>query len=373
MQQSNNRLHPQWRTSNNPWPLIALVLAACSGGGGGGGGRTPQITTILPDGKRQVDMNEGEDVFPDIDFLTSTQRAQVATDLTVREVMVNSDELSGSITYYSQSLGQNFSADFKLAGLDAHLLKVVKNNGGLQLKFRYPPDFEAPQDYGRDNHYDFTITVTMPPDVPYRSFADDIPGWRIRVLDVQGNADQTPPIGLPAISSLGQNSRQVDLAEGETIVAANVQADVNAYTPRGGRYQRLDVADDGITANLIFSQANGTEARVTYTLSGTDAHLFKLADLGKAGTFGGIAFRNAPDYEAPKDSGGDNEYNFVLTVAGDLATFTRINIRVRVTDVTGDADPTPPSAGASQQIMDTTFDDLAMANDNLPPNDADII
>ena len=55
------------------------------------------------------------------------------------------------------------------------------------------------------------------------------------------------------------------------------------------------------------------EGGVTWSLTGTDAADFEI-DSG-----GGVKFKETPSYEDPKDSGGDNVYNFTVVVT-DVAT-----------------------------------------------------
>lgn len=69
---------------------------------------------------------------------------------------------------------------------------------------------------------------------------------------------------------------------------------------------------------------------IVYSLSGTDAGLFTLTEVGGETQ---VAFLAAPDHEAPADANGDNVYEFVVTARDDTAMTTDQAVAVTVTDV----------------------------------------
>ncbi|SFB14352.1 Calx-beta domain-containing protein [Poseidonocella pacifica] len=107
-----------------------------------------------------------------------------------------------------------------------------------------------------------------------------------------------------------------------------------------------------------FSIAENTSA--VGSVSATDADLeelvFSIADGGDGELFdinsstGAISFRNAPDFEAPLDTGGDNTYAFAVAVTDGTAVVTQA-VQVSVTDV----DDTGPEI---IEIVGTTGRDL---------------
>ncbi|MET4204581.1 DPP IV N-terminal domain-containing protein [Bradyrhizobium sp. LA6.12] len=65
---------------------------------------------------------------------------------------------------------------------------------------------------------------------------------------------------------------------------------------------------------------------LTYSLSGTDAALFDVSATG------GVTFKSAPDFEAPKDANHDNVYDVTVAVS-DGTEITTKNVAITVTDV----------------------------------------
>ena len=74
-------------------------------------------------------------------------------------------------------------------------------------------------------------------------------------------------------------------------------------------------------------------ARAAWSLSGADAAVFRISAEGVLG------FAQAPDFEAPMDSGGDNVYEVTVTAAAGAHTLS-VSITVGVTD-TPEPEPEP--------------------------------
>jgi len=96
-------------------------------------------------------------------------------------------------------------------------------------------------------------------------------------------------------------------------------------------------AENGTGVVLAAAAADPDGDALTYTLSGADAALFTLAADGK------LTFKAAPDFEAPKDAGGNNVYDVIVT-ASDGALSTAKAVAITVTDV-ADGGGTPPVYG----------------------------
>ena len=73
---------------------------------------------------------------------------------------------------------------------------------------------------------------------------------------------------------------------------------------------------------------SGALTAVSWSISGTDADLFNI----DAST-GDVTFKTAPNFEEPGDSGGNNIYDYVLTVTDQESQSVSQAIEVRVTDV----------------------------------------
>jgi ELWxxDGT repeat protein len=64
--------------------------------------------------------------------------------------------------------------------------------------------------------------------------------------------------------------------------------------------------------------ASGAGTTLTWSLAGSDAARFTIS------TMGALAFRDAPDFEAPTDIGADNVYEVVVTATGGNASASRL-------------------------------------------------
>lgn len=331
------------------WSLTAILLAACGGGGGGGGGSKPVTNAvILPSGVRQFDVPEGkvEPTAP-LQVLSPAEQARASTDLTLKSATVSADGLTIRLVYSSPH--GDFAADARLSGPDAAFFKFVAQGENSTVVFRYAPDFEQPLDAGRDNHYDFKVTVDMPSNVPYYSFYNNIPGFRVKVTDVTGTADPTPPRDVsadtqaPVAVALRDGRTGIALEEGKQLIGFDTAQTVAAWTATDHRIIATRIDPDGDSGRYVLTLPDGRLTSVEYQLSGPDAALFSIV---KVGDYGGIQFRQAPDYERPRDVGGDNIYDVTLTRSGSFYRYGDLDAifvyRILVTDVVGDADPTPP-------------------------------
>ena len=331
------------------WSLTTILLAACGGGGGGGGSAKPVTNAvILPSGIRQFDVPEGkvEPTAP-LQVLTPAEQARASTDLTLKSVTVSKDGLTIRLVYSSPH--GDFVADARLLGPDAAFFKFVTQGENSTVVFRHAPDFEQPLDVGRDNHYDFKVTVDMPSNVPYYSFYNNIPGFRVKVTDVTGDADPTPPSDVstaaqaPAAVLLQDGRTGITVKEGEQLVTFDTVETVAAWTATDHRIIATRIDPDGASGHYVLTLPDGRLTSVEYELSGPDAALFSIV---KVGDYGGVRFRQAPDYERPRDVGGDNIYDVTLIRSGSSYRPGDLDAvfgwRILVTDVVGDSDPTPP-------------------------------
>ena len=91
---------------------------------------------------------------------------------------------------------------------------------------------------------------------------------------------------------------------------------------------------DHVYSNLIHHfdiVPNGADL----SLSGTDAGHFTLVDSPGTGTHGRLTMNEAPDYEAPSDSGRNNVYNITINASEEIDGTThtsRLNVQVVVTN-----------------------------------------
>lgn len=117
------------------------------------------------------------------------------------------------------------------------------------------------------------------------------------------------------------------------VFETNLSIDVtNPNTPPvitsngGGETAAISTAENGVAVTTVtVTDAEG--AAITYSISGADADLFEI----DAAT-GALTFKEAPDYETPKDANGDNIYDVTVS-AGDGVSTDSQAIAVTVTNV----------------------------------------
>ena len=194
-----------------------------------------------------------------------------------------------------------------VGGADAALFDIDSASGALT--FIAAPDFENPGDVGGDNNYQVTIRAT----------------------DGSNNTDQAV-----TISVTDENDNSPVFTSGATASVAEDQT--SAYD--------ADATDGDAGTTLV------------YSLSGTDSALFTIDS-----ATGVVTFLSAPDFEAPADSGADNDYDFTVT-ASDGVNSTDQAVTVTVTDVNESNDvPGDASTPITLALGDTYVGELEVLGD----------
>jgi hypothetical protein len=227
--------------------------------------------------------------------ITSSNSTAVAENQTTA-IDVNSNDPDGNTVTYSIT-----------GGADASLFSINSSTG--LVTFNNAPNFEAPSDAGGNNIYDFQVTVRD------SGGLSDVENISVTVT----NVNETPTI---------TSSNSASVVENQTTAI-----DVNSNDP------------DGNT--------------VTYSITGgADASLFSINS-----STGLVTFNNAPNFEAPSDAGGNNIYDFQVTVrdSGGLSDVENINITVTNVNET----PTITSSNnASVAENQTTAIDIQSIDDS---------
>ncbi len=164
---------------------------------------------------------------------------------------------------------------WSLSGSDGGDFSI--NEGG-ELTFRNTPDFDRPADSNRDNEYRVTVRAH-----DARTYGS------LDVTITVGNENEHAPV-------IGSGSRSSFTYREESTSAL--------YTYRATDQDKDDV--------------------ITWTTGGTDGHLFEFNDRNA------LMFRDPPDYENSRDSGGDNEYELtvVSTDSGGLTDSLAVTVSV---------------------------------------------
>lgn len=194
-----------------------------------------------------------------------------------------------------------------IGGFDAHLFEINPVTG--ELSFRSAPDFESPTDVGGDNIYNLIVQAS-----------DGINSDLQQIAVTVGNVNDNSPViitnGGGATASVSVNENIFSVTQ---VGAVDADGTVSAYSIVGG----------------------------------ADAELFSIDP-----RTGILAFTNAPDFENPGDTDGNNVYE-VIVQASDGVNAAQQLIKINIGNV-NDASPSINSNGggatATVQINENTVD-----------------
>ncbi|MFA7587834.1 MAG: cadherin, partial [Novosphingobium sp.] len=201
-----------------------------------------------------------------------------------------------AVTTVTATAANTANLIYSLSGTDAALFDLDATTG--VLTFTSAPNFEAPADTGTNNVYDVIVTASD-------GLLTDSQTLAITVT----NVNEAPVI----TSNGGGTAAAISIAENTASVTTVVAADPDGTAP-------------------------------VYSLSGTDAQWFSINALT-----GALAFRSAPNFEAPRDAGADNVYDVIVT-ASDGALADDQALAITVTNVDEAPVITSNGGGASTQL-----------------------
>ena len=245
----------------------------------------------LPDLELPVDSNQDNTyeitvVAADSGGLRDTVNAAITvTDQSEGPVIAGTTSFTVAENYdITQVLGSYTATDardmrtvhpqWSLSGRDGGDFVIDRYSGALT--FRNTPDYDRPADSDRDNVYEVTVRAH-----------DSVAYGYLNVTVTVNNINE----GAPVVT--GRTSQTV---------RENTTSAIYTY-----RATDPDLADP-----------------IAWSTGGTDGHLFRMSDRGE------LSFRQAPDYDIPRDSGGINEYSIevVATDSGGLRGILAVTITV---------------------------------------------
>ena len=281
-------------------------------------------------------------------------------------------------------------------GADAASLRIDPISGTLE--FTVAPDYENPTDADSNNDYEVTVTATGGAGRRLLAATQTI------TVTVTDDASETagPPAAPPEPSLVDASETSLTVewqqpaSAGSTVAGYDVQ--YRQADPAGGwtgwphtgtarrttisgldsntRYQvwvrAIGRAGEGEWSQPLFATTTGNRAplftspaSVAVRENNTHAIRVRAVDTDAADTvstygitagadqtafeidgMGNLAFKSAPDYDAPQDANGDNTYEVVVAATSGRTQRTRTatqQIRVVVTDDTSEAPPGPPN------------------------------
>ena len=84
-----------------------------------------------------------------------------------------------------------------------------------------------------------------------------------------------------------------------TVTVTNINEEAPVVAGRNSHTVRENTTSSIYTYRATDSDLNDT---IVWSTGGADGHLFQVSDRGE------LSFREAPDFETPRDAGQDNEY-----------------------------------------------------------------
>ena len=289
-----------------------------------------------------------------------------------------SENRTGSIYTYRATDPEQAAISWSVAGVDGSFFSI--DNRGT-LSFADSLDFEARADFNRDNVYDITVVaeddrglegelkvavtvtdVNEGPEVSGRRAytvveGQELSGATYSATDPEGDA-------VTRWSLSGSDSGDFEISGTGVLTFRNVPdydrpADSNRDNEylvsirvydAGNRYGSLDVT---VTVTDVNEEApvvtgsdnrtvseNSTSAIHTYratdadlddtiawSTSGADGQLFEMSEQGA------LSFREAPDYENPRDSDRNNEYQLEVVATDSEGLTGELMVTITVTEV----------------------------------------
>ena len=203
---------------------------------------------------------------------------------------------------------------YSLDGVDAEHFSINISNGGLS--FAQQPSLSEPVDADSDNQYQIAIVAT----------------------------------------DLGANSSSLN-------VTVNVIDDIGSPPQFTSATAAASFAENGV--GIVYT-AQATDVDVgetlTYSISGTDAAHFTIN-----ASSGVITFNIAPDFEAPLDSGFDNNYELIIGAQDPVGNQGQQSLTVAVSNVNDNA----PAFAETAIATTVAENELAVASTSATDADGD--
>ena len=303
--------------------------------------------------------------------VTEVNEAPVITTKSRTEFNLRENSTSTLYTYRATDQDNNDIIRWSVEGADGEDFAIY--NG--MLTFRRLPDLENPVDSDEDNVYEITvvaadraglrdtvsatITITEQPEGPViagrTSFtvaenyditqvlgsytATDAkdgrthPQWSLSGRDSGAlTFRNTPDYDRPAdgnrdnvyeVTVRGHDSRAYGNLN-VTVTVTNINEEAPVVAGRNSHTVRENTTSSIYTYRATDSDLNDT---IVWSTGGADGHLFQVSDRGE------LSFREAPDFETPRDAGQDNEYALEVVATDGEGLRGTLEVTVTVTEL----------------------------------------
>ena len=186
-------------------------------------------------------------------------------------------QVLGSYTATDAKDGRTVHPQWSLSGRDSGDFVIDRVSGALT--FRNTPDYDRPADGNRDNVYEVTVR--------------------------------------------GHDSRAYGNLN-VTVTVTNINEEAPVVTGRNSHTVRENTTSAIYTYRATDSDLNDT---IVWSTGGADGHLFQVSDRGE------LSFREAPDFETPRDAGQDNEYALEVVATDGEGLRGTLEVTVTVTEL----------------------------------------
>lgn len=150
-----------------------------------------------------------------------------------------------------------------------------------------------------------------------------------------------------------------ELGYGIVDFGSNVNYDAAQITPPAITSPNVVIYDENGTEPVIQVTATA-EGSVTYSIGGLDSGFF---DIDSA--TGLVTFKESPNFENPRDSGGDNEYNTYVTATDSFGNYTTQLLSVSINNLN-------EAVTAFDDTVDAVEDTILSSTIDLDANDTDL-
>ena len=222
-------------------------------------------------------------------------------------------------TYTATDVDANSNLTWSVENNDFGDFTITENgDGDGVLKFKLPPNYEAPIDADTNNTYSLTVKVR---DNHTGQLSDTL-----NVVVTVNDVNETPEISGDAAPSF-----------------AEIEFDATS-------------ADLTVSTYTYTDEDRNPADTITWDLSGTDETHFEIGS-----TSGALSFKERPNFEGPVDMGSGNDYVIVVEAddgQGGIGTF---NVTVTVTNV--DETPEVTSNNPTHTFAEIEYDYVHEAMD----------
>ena len=247
------------------------------------------FTVQVSDGRYYGTFEEMVTVTPVNEPPTITTTSSSATALRQNENVIS------RLYTYRATDPERSAVTWSVGGTDGRFF-AIDERGQFSFRKTSPPDFEQPEDSGRDNVYDATI----------------------QARDDGGNTASLPV----------------------TVTVAN---DAEGVEPTiSTRRPPTTYRENGTSAVYTFRATDPQRQSITWTLDGTDKGDFTIT--GDSSGRGVLAFSVPPDFEDPSDSDRQNDYELTVIATDEDGHSDRLSFTITVTDVNEGPEVSGPSA-----------------------------